>query len=656
MLLTATVIALFAGWVAALWPYYHVFGTDQTGNDVLFQAIKSIRTAVVIGSLATIATLPFAIAFGILAGYYKGRVDDAIQYVYTVLSSIPSVLLIAAFVLMIQVFIDKNPQLFDTGLERADIRLFLLAAILGITGWAGLARLLRAETLKLGELDYVQAARAFGVSDAGIMRRHILPNVTHIVVIVAVLDFSGLVLYEAVLSYVGVGVDPTTNSFGTMINSARNEMSRDPVVWWTLLAAFAFMVTLVLSMTLFASAVREAFDPRARAFRVRRAKPAPATRRRPGRHRSGRGHIGNGMLDIENLTTELDSDNGLVRAVDALTLTIARGETFALVGESGCGKSMTALSILRLLPDSGRVSGGSVDIDGIDITQLPEAQMRDVRGRRISIIFQEPSTSLNPVMTVGRQITEVIERHTAVRGDAAVAKARRLAEARRHPRPRTARQRLSVPDVGRPEAARDDRHRARRRAGRRDRRRTHHRARRHDPGADPRPAEGVAALAEDGDAADHARPGHRRADGASRGADVCGTGRRSGRGQGILRRSAASLRGQPVRGAARHRQARPQARVDRRVGAAAEPGVHRLPLCRPLRRRDGPLPRRAAAADRIPPRAPGALRAVRRRRRVRRRRPVSGARIPCCPSTRPKATRCWRCATTRSGFPFARAC
>jgi peptide/nickel transport system permease protein len=275
MLVTASLIAVFAGWVSALWPYYHVFGTDQTGNDVLFQAIKSIRTAVVIGSLATIATLPFAIVFGILAGYYKGRVDDAIQYVYTVLSSIPSVLLIAAFVLMIQVFIDKNPQLFDTGLERADIRLFLLAAILGITGWAGLARLLRAETLKLGELDYVQAARAFGVSDTGIMRRHILPNVTHIVVIVAVLDFSGLVLYEAVLSYVGVGVDPTTNSFGTMINSARNEMSRDPVVWWTLLAAFSFMVTLVLSMTLFASAVREAFDPRARAFRVKRSKPVP---------------------------------------------------------------------------------------------------------------------------------------------------------------------------------------------------------------------------------------------------------------------------------------------------------------------------------------------------------------------------------------------
>ncbi|MFZ4624407.1 MAG: ABC transporter permease [Rhodoferax sp.] len=273
ILLTAGVMALIGGWVAALWPHYHVLGTDQTGNDVLFQAIKSIRTAVVIGSLSTLATLPLAILFGILAGYYKGRVDDGIQYVYTVLSSIPSVLLISAFVLMIQVFIDKNPNLFQTGLERADVRLFLLAAILGVTGWAQLARLLRAETLKLGELDYVQAARAFGVSDGGIMRRHILPNLTHIVVIVAVLDFSGLVLYEAVLSYVGVGVDPSTNSFGTMINGARNEMSRDPVVWWNLLTAFAFMVTLVLSMTIFSGAVREAFDPRARAFRVRRSKP-----------------------------------------------------------------------------------------------------------------------------------------------------------------------------------------------------------------------------------------------------------------------------------------------------------------------------------------------------------------------------------------------
>jgi len=278
MLLTASLVLSLMAWVAALWPYYHVLGTDQTGNDILLQALKSIRTAVIIGSVATIATLPFAVTLGVLAGYFKGWVDDLIQYTYTVLSSIPSVLLIAACVLLIQGFVDSHPDVFVTGLERADIRLFLLATILGLTGWAALARLLRAETFKLVELDYVQAARAFGVSHAGIMRRHILPNVIHIVLIVSVLDFSGLVLLEAVLSYVGVGVDPTTISFGTMINSARTELARDPAVWWNLLAGFAFMLTMVLALQLFASGVQDAFDPRAHALRAQRkarALPGP---------------------------------------------------------------------------------------------------------------------------------------------------------------------------------------------------------------------------------------------------------------------------------------------------------------------------------------------------------------------------------------------
>ncbi len=129
------------------------------------------------------------------------------------------------------------------------------------------------------------------------------------------------------------------------------------------------------------------------------------------------------MLKITGLQTELDTDSGVVRAIESLDLAIERGETFALVGESGCGKSMTALSILRLLPDNGRVTRGVVDVEGVDVVQLPEARMRDVRGRRIGIIFQEPATSLNPVVPVGRQIVEVIERHTSLRGTAARAKA-----------------------------------------------------------------------------------------------------------------------------------------------------------------------------------------------------------------------------------------
>jgi len=274
----ASVISLIAAWMVAIsWGHgYHVLGTDRTGNDVLYLTLKSIRTAFVIGGLATVATLPLALVLGIAAGYFKGWVDDVIQYVYTVLSSVPNILLIAACVLMMQVFLDKHPELFETSLERADIKIFMLCVILGLTGWAGLCRLLRAETLKLRELEYVQAAQAFGAGPWRIMRRHILPNVMHLVLITTVIEFSSLILYEAVLSYVGVGVDPSMNSFGGLINQARVEMSRDPVVWWSLLSAFAFMVTLVLAANLLADAVRDAFDPRARVgrpLRLRRAAP-----------------------------------------------------------------------------------------------------------------------------------------------------------------------------------------------------------------------------------------------------------------------------------------------------------------------------------------------------------------------------------------------
>lgn len=248
--------------VVALAPYYHVLGTDKVGQDVLYQALKSIRTGLVIGTLATLVMLPFALVLGLMAGYFKGWIDDLIQYLYTTLSSIPGVLLIAAAVLMMQVYIENHAELFPTTEIRADVRLLALCVILGVTSWTGLCRLLRGEALKLREMEYVQAAHAFGVSHWRIMMRHLTPNVMHIVMIALVMDFSGLVLAEAVLSYVGVGVDPSMISFGTMINSARLEMAREPMVWWSLAAAFVFMLTLVLAANLFADAVRDAFDPR----------------------------------------------------------------------------------------------------------------------------------------------------------------------------------------------------------------------------------------------------------------------------------------------------------------------------------------------------------------------------------------------------------
>ena len=242
---------------------YYVLGTDKVGVDVLYKTIKSIRTGILIGTLTTIVMLPFAIFLGIFAGFIGGIVDDIIQYIYTTLNSIPSVLLIASAILILQVYMANNPLNFENIYERADLRLFFLCMILGLTSWTGLCRLLRGESMKLREVEFVQASQTFGLNKFSIIVRHIIPNIMHIVIITVVLDFSALVLAEAVLSYVNIGVDPTTYSWGNMINAARLEMSREPIVWWSLFSAFLFMFILVLFANLFADVVRDAFDPKA---------------------------------------------------------------------------------------------------------------------------------------------------------------------------------------------------------------------------------------------------------------------------------------------------------------------------------------------------------------------------------------------------------
>ena len=227
-------------------PRWHLLGTDKTGQDVFCKTLKGVRTGLIVGGLTTLIAVPFAIFFGVLAGFFGGWIDDAVQYLYTTLSSIPWVLLVVAFMMV-----------FGRGLTQ-------LCVVMGITGWVGLCRVLRGETLKLREKEYVQAALALGVSKFRVIAKHIVPNVMHLVLISVVLRFSGLVLAEAGLSYINVGVGPDTSSWGAMINQARSELGREPVVWWSLAGAFLAMFVLVLPANLFGDALRDALDPRLR--------------------------------------------------------------------------------------------------------------------------------------------------------------------------------------------------------------------------------------------------------------------------------------------------------------------------------------------------------------------------------------------------------
>jgi len=221
-------------------PGSHLLGTDILGRDVLYRMLKGARVALLIGGLTSLISIPLALLFGVSAGYFGGRLDDAVFFLISTLASMPSLLLLIALIMV---------------LGRSTLS---VCVALGITSWIGFARLARAETLKLRELDYIQAARALGVSDGRIILRHILPNLAHLVVITLVLMFSGLVLSEVILAWLGIGVD---GSWGQMIDQARDELSRDPIIWWNIAAAGTALFGLLLAVNFIGDALRDILDP-----------------------------------------------------------------------------------------------------------------------------------------------------------------------------------------------------------------------------------------------------------------------------------------------------------------------------------------------------------------------------------------------------------
>ena len=235
--------AAFYGGQPLLHPGTHLLGTDLLGRDVVYRTLKGARVALLIGGLTSLVVIPIALLFGVTAGYFGRRIDDAVFFAMTVLASVPSLLLLIALIMV---------------LGKGTVQ---VCVALGVTGWVHFCRIARGETLKLREADYVAAARALGVRDGTIIRRHILPNIAHLIIITFALSFTALVLSETILSYLGIGLD---GSWGQMIDQARNELSRTPIIWWNLAGASIALFTLVLCVNMIADAMRDIIDPRTR--------------------------------------------------------------------------------------------------------------------------------------------------------------------------------------------------------------------------------------------------------------------------------------------------------------------------------------------------------------------------------------------------------
>jgi peptide/nickel transport system permease protein len=222
-------------------PRAHPLGTDILGRDVLRMTLRGAKVAVLVGGLTSLIAIPLALLFGVTAGYFGKRLDDVVFFVMSTLASMPSLLLLIALIMAL----GQGPV--------------SVCVALAVTSWVAFCRIARGEVMKLREADFVHAARSLGVSETKIILRHILPNLMHLVVITFVLLFSSLVLSEAVLSWLGIGVD---GSWGQMIAQAKDELSRDPVIWWNIAGAGLALFGLLLSMNFVGDAVRDVLDPR----------------------------------------------------------------------------------------------------------------------------------------------------------------------------------------------------------------------------------------------------------------------------------------------------------------------------------------------------------------------------------------------------------
>ena len=272
---------------------------------------------------------------------------------------------------------------------------FVLLGILLLFSWVSLVGLVRAEFLRGRNFEYIQAARALGVSNAVIIFRHLLPNA-----MVATMTFLPFILSSSVmtltaLDFLGFGLPPGSPSLGELLSQGKSNVQAP----WLGLTGF-FSLAIMLSLLIFiGEAVRDAFDPR-------------KTYGRPRVNAAS-----DKLLSVRDLSVAFGHGAREVLAVDRISFDIGKGEIVALVGESGSGKSVTALSIMKLLPyPAAHHPSGSIRFNGRELLSMPENEIREVRGNDITIIFQEPMTSLNPLHTIEKQISEILLLHQGLTG------------------------------------------------------------------------------------------------------------------------------------------------------------------------------------------------------------------------------------------------
>jgi peptide/nickel transport system permease protein len=372
----------------------HPLGTDGLGRDVASRLVFGARNSLIISFSAMLIASILGLITGLVAGFYGRWVDSLIMRLGDVQLAFPFILL--AIIIL--------------GLAR-DRSILHLVLVLGIPGWIVYARVVRSRVIAEREKDYVTGAKAIGAGNVRRMVKYVLPSVWQVVPVIALLDLGFIVIVESTLSFLGFGLTPPTPSWGSILADGRKNMVIS--FWLPVLPGLAITLT-VLGINLIADGLAEVLDPRLSRGTFRRL----ALRAR-ARESSDEIEQPMPLLGIRNLHVEFPLSDRVVRAVRGLTFDLYRGQTLGIVGESGSGKSVTALSIMQLLDSPGRVTQGEIRLDGRDVARIDDREMAALRGRTIGMIFQNPGASLNPVLTIGYQMTETVRRHLGRSGEEA---------------------------------------------------------------------------------------------------------------------------------------------------------------------------------------------------------------------------------------------
>jgi peptide/nickel transport system permease protein len=378
------------------WTY--PFGTDPLGRDILSRLIYGARSSLIISIGAVLVGTAIGFVTGLIAGFYGGFTDTTLMRLGDVQLAFPFVLFAIAILA-----VSPNRTVWH------------LMAVLGLSSWVIYARVVRSRVLSERNKDYARAAQSIGASRWRVLHRYVLPNVWQAIVPIALLNLAYFVVVESLLSFIALGLSPPTPSWGSILADGRQYMMLDP--WMALLPGFAIIIT-VLAIGLAADGFADVLDPKLTqgAFR-REPLTVPAQGTLPPREHA--------LLQVRDVSVDYPTRNGTVHAVRGVSLDIAPAEVVGIVGESGSGKSTLGLAIMQLIDAPGRVTGGVIAFEGEDLARVSNKRMGQIRGRGIGMIFQDPGNSLNPVLTVGYQLTEVIRVNHAASGDGIDALARR---------------------------------------------------------------------------------------------------------------------------------------------------------------------------------------------------------------------------------------